>query len=192
MARSERKKRGKKKEKWMNNSKANTVETRRGLNICFAKGRQSTTGKKRNVHIQDGFYYIHTRTRERERERESWHIFSTTSYITTTLSLLVVEEKEKINFSLIRSSKMGIIRSIIQTVFLPWNTYLKLKKHGIEFVRRYWPYNVKSNQREEKKKSNAFDCLFSLSLSLYFLLLLCMCSSIRSWFFMRLLFTLPK
>jgi hypothetical protein len=134
-----------KKRKWMNNSKANTVETRRALNICFAKGRQSTTGNKRNVHIQDGFYYTHIYTREREREkkrkRESWHIFSTITYITTTLSVLVVEEKEKINFSLIRSSEMEIIRSITQTVFLPWNTYLKPKKHGTEFVLRYWPYH---------------------------------------------------
>jgi hypothetical protein len=60
---------------------ANTVETRRGLNICFANGRQSTTGKKRNVHIHDGFYYIHIYTRmyaleseqasKQERERDS-------------------------------------------------------------------------------------------------------------------------
>jgi len=60
----------------MNNSKANTVETRRALNICFAKGRQSTTGNKRNVHIQDGFYYTHTYTREREGEEEKERIMT--------------------------------------------------------------------------------------------------------------------
>jgi len=101
----------------MNNSKANTVETRRGLNICFANGRQSTTGKKRNVHIQDGFYYIHIYTRVcvRERERIMTHPFYYYIIFTT-----VVKEKERINFfSFIRSSEMEIIQSITQTVSRP-------------------------------------------------------------------------
>jgi len=49
--------------------------------------------------------------------------------------------------------------------------------------------NVKSNQREKKRNRMLLTVFFfSPSLSL----LLCMCSSIRSWFFMRLLFTLQN
>jgi hypothetical protein len=50
--------------------------------------------------------------------------------------------------------------------------------------------NVKSNQRKKKEIECFWLSFYSLPLSLS--LLLCMCSSIRSWFFMRLLFTLQN
>ena len=140
------KKRQRQKNEWMNNSEANTVETRRGLNICFANGRQSTTGKKRNVHIQDGFYYIHIYTRvyafANEGERFMTHPF----YYYIIFYYHIVEAKERINFfffySLVRHGNHSINHS--DSFSTVWYTYthtymciyihlsLTQRKHDIE------------------------------------------------------------
>jgi hypothetical protein len=90
----------------MNNSRANTVETRRGLNICFAKGRQSTTGIEEEC-TYTRWVLLHTHIHAPERKRESSHILSTTS---TALSLR--ERKDKVFFySLVRDGNHSINHS---------------------------------------------------------------------------------
>ncbi len=165
--------REKKKNEWII-AKANTVETRRGLNICFAKGRQSTTGKKRNVHIQDGFYYIRIYTSTRERNRDSWHIFFTTT--NTILSLVSWRErKNKLCFhSLVREGNHSINHPDSFSTIKP-------KKYDIELDLRYRNCVVRKSNRRKKNRNR-----------MLFLPVLCICSSIRSWFFLCLLFTLEN
>lgn len=146
MARRERKGRVKREreKEWMN-SKANTVETRRGLNICFADGRQPTTAKKRNVHTK--WILLHIYIYMLEKKKDSWYILS----ITLSSISNWRERKNKLIFfyPLVRDENHSINHSgSLDTM----GRISLTEMYGTELDLRYWPLSIIRIQRERKKE----------------------------------------